>query len=156
MARSGAVRPGMGVAIPAPKSSRRRATSRTLEGSRAAPAPAVPAAHPRCPPRNPSPKSSLDAPKDLGLLGSATGRRVRRLFRQYILDFECRKRPPTTTAFGKGFQINRRTRRTRRRSRWGNEFTGSGPFRESPEAARSIAGFQIFRFSRKRTLNFKG
>ena len=32
---------------------------------------------------------------------------------------------------------------TRRRSRWRDEVTGSGPFGESPEAVRSIAGFQI-------------
>ncbi len=36
----------MGVAIPAPKSSRRREISRTLEGSRAAPGPAASAATP--------------------------------------------------------------------------------------------------------------
>ena len=105
--------PAWGCAIPIPKSSRRCEISRTLEGSRAVPGPAVPVETPvmpaatpvaeiftrrtersrpawkcdGCPPRHPSPKASLDAPKGLGLHGNATGRRVRRLFRQKYFGF---------------------------------------------------------------------
>jgi hypothetical protein len=47
--------------------------------------------HPRCPPRNSSPKSSLDAPKDLGPHGNAPVVGCVGCFENNILDFECRK-----------------------------------------------------------------
>ena len=73
--------PPWGSPIPAPNRSgcaKSRGHWRDLEPP---PTPPFRPRHPWCPPRNPSPKASLDAPKDLGLHGNATGRRVRWLFR---------------------------------------------------------------------------
>jgi len=87
----------MGVAIPAPKSSRRRATWRTLEGSRAAP-------HP---PFRPHTRDARRATRRRNLhsthrkvSGCMEMRRVVRCvgcFDNNILDFEYREWPPTTT-----------------------------------------------------------